>query len=207
MKRHFAFAFAALALAGTTVFAAPATYKIDSSHSSATFKVRHMMISNVSGEFSTVTGTLKGDLSSPQTASVEASVDVSTVNTREPKRDGHLKSPDFFDVAKNPTMTFKSKKIAVASPGKLKMLGDLTMRGVTKEVMFDVDGPTPETKDPWGNTRVGASATATINRQDFGLTWNKTLDTGGVLVGDQVSITIDVEFVKEVPPPADSPKK
>ena len=207
MRRHLAIAFAALALAATAAFAAPATYKIDPSHSSATFKVRHLMISNVSGEFSGVTGTLKGDLSVPQTASIEASVDVSTVNTREPKRDGHLKSPDFFDVAKNPTMTFKSKKIAVASPGKLKVLGDLTIKGVTKEVMLDVDGPTAETKDPWGNMRIGASATTTINRQDFGVSWNKTLDAGGVMVGDQVSITIDIEFVKEVPPPADAPKK
>src|SRR5262249_47920950 len=115
----------------------------------------------------------------------------------EPKRDAHLKSPDFFDVAKFPSITFKSKKVVAAGKGKLKVTGDLTIHGVTKEVVLDVDGPSAEQKDPWGNVRSGASATTTLNRKAFGLTWNKALETGGVVVGDEVKITIDVELTKK----------
>ena len=121
------------------------------------------------------------------------------MDTREPKRNAHLKSPDFFDVAKYPTMTFKSKKIEQAAAGKLKVTGDLTIHGVTKEVVLDVEGPTAPIKDPWGNTRVALNATSSVNRQDFGVKWNASMDGGGVVVGDNVNITIDAELVKQQP--------
>ncbi|TAM80387.1 MAG: polyisoprenoid-binding protein [Acidobacteria bacterium] len=172
------------------------TWNIDPAHSNAQFSVRHLMISNVKGEFTRVSGVVRLDKDNPEGVSVEASIDVNTINTREPDRDNHLKSPDFFDVAKHPTITFKSKRVA-KSPGGLKLKGDLTIHGVTREVTLDVEGPTPPTKDPWGNTRIGASATTKINRKDFGLTWNQALETGGVMVGEEVKITIDVELVAQ----------
>lgn len=155
-----------------------------------------MMISNVKGEFTKVTGQVHFDPGKPESLSAEAAIDVSTINTREPDRDNHLKSPDFFHVEKYPAITFKSKR-AVKDTHGLKLTGDLTIHGVTREVTLDVEGPTPPTKDPWGNTRVGASATAKINRKDFGLTYNQALETGGVLVGDEVKITIDVELLAQ----------
>jgi polyisoprenoid-binding protein YceI len=130
---------------------------------------------------------------------------VNSINTREPKRDAHLKSPDFFDAAKFPTLTFKSKQIW-RSGGKLRAKGDLTMRGVTREVVLDIDGPTAEVKDQWGNLRFGASATTRVNRKDWGLVWNQTLETGGVMVGDEVAITIDLEATKNAAAPAVSSK-
>lgn len=187
----------ATVLTSASVFAAPATYDIDASHSSAQFSVRHLMVSNVKGQFSKVTGTVQYDPQNVGASKIDASIDVSTIDTREPKRDGHLKSPDFFDVQKFPTMRFVSKRVMPASPGKLKLLGDLTIHGVTREVTLDVEGPTPEIKDPWGGLRAGASASTKINRKDFGLTWNQALEAGGVAVGDEVLINLDVELVKK----------
>ena len=204
--RRWAPALVVAAFALSTLVSA-ATWEIDTAHSSATFSVRHMMISNVRGEFSKVTGTVVYDPKDPASATVEATIDVTTINTREPRRDSDLKSGNFLDVEKYPTMTFKSKKVVPAGAGKLKVTGDLTLHGVTKEVTLDVEGPTPETKDPWGNTRAGASATTKISRKDFGMTFNKVLETGGVMVGDEVAITIDVEMVKKAPPPAEGGKE
>jgi polyisoprenoid-binding protein YceI len=172
-------------------------WTIDSSHSAAHFGVRHLMVSTVRGDFGNVQGTIEYDGKDVKSLKVEATLDVATVNTREPKRDEHLKSADFFDAEKFPKMTFKSKRVDVAGPGKVKLVGDLTLKGVTKEVVLDLEGPTPALKNPWGKTVVGASATAKINRSDFGVTWNKTLDAGGVVVSDEVTITIDVEAVKK----------
>jgi polyisoprenoid-binding protein YceI len=171
-------------------------WNIDPSHSTAQFSIRHLMISNVKGEFTKVTGQVVYDQNNLESLAAEASIDVSTINTREPDRDNHLKSPDFFDVAKHPSIHFKSKRAAKTSDG-LKLTGDLTIHGVTREVTLDVEGPTTPLKDPWGFTRVGASGTTKINRKDFGLTWNQALEAGGVLVGDEVKITIDVELVAE----------
>lgn len=172
-----------------------ADYKIDSAHSAASFSVRHLLISNVRGEFKNITGTVSYDPNNLTASKVDATIDVSTVNTGEPNRDTHLKSPDFFDVAKFPTMTFKSKQF-FKDGSTLKVKGDLTIHGVTKEVVLTVDGPTAEVKDPWGNMRWGASATVKINRGDYGVSWSKTLDGGGAVVGDEVSITIDLEAVR-----------
>lgn len=173
-----------------------AEYQIDPQHTSAQFSVRHMMVSNVKGEFTKVSGKMVYDPQNLGTSSVQAVIDATSLNTREPQRDTHLKSPDFFDVAKYPTVTFKSKQI-YRSNGQLLMKGDLTMRGVTKEVVLTVDGPTPELKDPWGNLRIGASATTHVNRKDWGLNWNAALEAGGVVVGDDVTLTIDLEATRK----------
>lgn len=176
--------------------AATSTWQIDPQHSSAQFAVRHMSISTVRGAFSKITGTLVLDDKDVAKSTVEVSIDVSTVDTREPDRDKDLRSDRFFDVAHFPTMTFKSKKVEQAGPGKLKVAGDLTIRGTTKEVVLDVDGPAAPVKDPWGNARTAVTATTKVNRQDFGVKWNATLDGGGVVVGDDVNITIDVELIQ-----------
>jgi polyisoprenoid-binding protein YceI len=172
------------------------TYEIDPAHTSVQFSVRHMMISNVRGEFTKVAGKATGDVANPAAATVEATIDAASIDTRNEKRDEHLRSPDFLDVAKFPTITFKSTKVEKAGEG-WKLSGDLTLHGVTKPVVLDVTNVTPPTKDPWGNTRIGASATTKINRQDYGIVFNKTLDGGGVLVGDEIAITIDVEVMKK----------
>jgi len=176
--------------------AATSNWQIDPAHSAAQFSVRHMAISTVRGGFSNVKGTVVLDDQDVTKSSVNVTIDVSTVDTREPNRDKDLKSDKFFDAEHFPTMAFKSKKVEQTAPGKLKVTGDLTIRGTTKEVVLDVDGPTAPVKDPWGNTRAAATATTKINRQDYGVKWNATLDNGGVVVGDEVSITIDVEMVK-----------
>jgi polyisoprenoid-binding protein YceI len=178
------------------VGAATSNWQIDPQHSSAQFAVRHMAISTVRGAFSKVSGTLMLDDKDITKSSVEVSIEVSTVDTREPDRDKDLRSERFFDVAHYPTMTFKSKKVEQITPGKLKVTGDLTIRGTTKEVILDIDGPTAPVKDPWGNQRLAATATTKINRQDYGVKWNATLDNGGVVVGDDVNITIDVELIQ-----------
>jgi polyisoprenoid-binding protein YceI len=155
-----------------------------------------MGISNVQGDFTKVTGSAVLNDKDVAQSQVQATIDVSTVDTRVADRDKDLKSANFFEVDKYPTMEFKSTKI-VKNGDKLQVTGDLTLHGTTKPVTFDVDGPTPDTKDPWGNTRRGISATTTINRQDFGLKWNNHLGTGEAVVGDMVKIQIDVEFVKK----------
>jgi polyisoprenoid-binding protein YceI len=189
----------ALALSATPLFAQAVTWQVDTAHTSAQFAVKHLMVSTVRGQFNKTTGTVTWDGKDFTTAAVDVTIDAASINTREPRRDDHLKSADFFDVAKFPTLTFKSTRIESAGPGKLKMTGDLTMHGVTKPVVFDVDGPTPPLKEANG-TRVGASATATIKRSDFGLTWNRVLEAGGVTVSDEVAITLDVELVNRPAP-------
>jgi polyisoprenoid-binding protein YceI len=173
------------------------TWKIDPVHSVAEFKIRHMMISNVKGQFTAVAGVATLDEADVTKSRIEASVDAASVNTRDTQRDAHLKSADFFDVEKFPTLSFKSTHVNRTGDGELAVTGDLTIHGVTREVVFAVEGPTPPAKDPWGNTRVGLSATTKISRKDYGLTWNAGLETGGILVGDDVTVTLDVEFVKE----------
>jgi|SRR5579862_3451134 len=172
------------------------TWNLDPAHSSAEFKVKHMMISNVKGHFAKLSGALSLDQAGLPGSRVEATIDASSLETRDPQRDAHLKSPDFFDVQKFPTLAFKSTQVSVVGDGELAVEGDLTIHGVTRKVTFSVEGPTPPSKDPWSNTRVGVSATTKINRKDFGLTWNATLETGGILVGDEVTITLDVQFIK-----------
>jgi len=190
-----------LMAAALMLAAAPAVkaedYKIDAAHSRASFSVRHLMVSNVRGEFSKVEGTISYDDKNPASLKVSATIDPATISTSEPKRDAHLKSPDFFDVAKFPTMSFVSKRATKSAKG-LAVVGDLTLHGVTKEVTLDVE-PTAEIKDPYGLFRRGAVATTKINRKDFGLTWNAVLETGGVAVGEEVSITIDIEAVRPAP--------
>lgn len=172
------------------------TWNLDPVHSIAEFKVKHMMISNVKGQFARVAGALTLDESDLSKSRVEASIDAASIETRDAQRDAHLKSADFLDVEKFPTLSFKSTSISLVRDGELAAQGDLTIRGVTRKVLFTVEGPTPPAKDPWGNTRVAVSATTKINRKDFGLTWNTALETGGILVGDEVTITLDVQFVK-----------
>lgn len=174
-----------------------ADYTIDSAHSAAQFKVRHLMVSNVRGDFSKLNGKLVFDPKNLAASKVEATIDVATVSTREPDRDKHLKSADFFDVAKYPQMTFQSKKFEPAGANKYKVTGDLTIRGVTKEVVFSVENVTPETKGMMGETRIGAQVSGKVNRKDFGVSWNKSLDGGGVVVGDEVEITLDVEATRK----------
>jgi polyisoprenoid-binding protein YceI len=191
MVRNFAIVLAALAL---PVLAAD--YSIDSAHSAAQFSVRHLMVSNVRGEFGKLTGKVVYDDARPTATTVEASVDVSTVSTREPQRDTHLKSPDFFDVAQYPSFTFKSTSVKKTAQG-LDVTGELTIHGVSKPVVLHVSGITKEIKDPFGLLRRGATATTVINRKDFGMTWNKNLDGGGVVVGDEVTITLDIEVTRK----------
>ncbi len=176
------------------------TWQIDPAHSAAQFSVRHLLVSNVRGEFHNLKGTIQLGEKDIAKSSVEVSIDATTLDTREPKRDAHVKSADFLDVANFPTMTFKSKSASKAGEGRLKVVGDLTIRGVTMEVVLDVDGPTPAIKDPWGNWRRGVSATTKISRKDFGVAWNSLLEGGGAVVGDEVSITLDVEFVQKAQP-------
>lgn len=175
---------------------ATTTWNLDPVHSVAEFKVKHMMISNVKGQFTGITGVLKFDENDVANASIEASIDATSINTRDAQRDAHLKSADFFDVEKFPALTFRSTRVEPTGDGELAVTGDLTIHGVSREVVFKVEGPTAPGKDPWGNTRVGLSAVTKINRKDFGLTWNAALETGGILVGEEVTITLDVQFVK-----------
>jgi polyisoprenoid-binding protein YceI len=154
------------------------------------------MVSNVRGEFSGVTGTVVFDPQNPANSTIEATIDATTVSTRDEQRDQHLKSADFFDVSKFPAIAFRSKKV-VAGQGELKVTGDLTIHGVTKEVVLDVEGPTPEVKDPWGNVKIGASASTKLNRRDFGLVFNMALETGGVMVGDEVAIQLELELARQ----------
>lgn len=198
MKNWISSSLIALVLVIAAPLAASAdTWQIDPVHTTVEFTVRHMMISNVRGQFTKVAGTITANGNDPASVRIEATIDTSSIDTRSADRDADLKSANFLDVAKYPTMTFKSRKIEPAGAGKWKIVGDLTLHGVTKEVTLDVQGPTAPIKDPWGNTRAGASATTKISRKDFGLTWNKLLEAGGAVVGDEVTVSIDVEAVKK----------
>jgi len=183
-------------LASLSALAQTSTWNIDPAHSTAQFTVRHLAISNVTGNFTKVTGSVVLNEKDITQSQVSASIDVSSVDTRVEARNKDLKSPNFFDVEKYPTIEFKSKRIA-SGGGKLQVIGDLTIHGTTREVTLDVDGPTPELSDPWGNWRRGISATTTINRRDFNLTYNNLLKTGEAVVGDNVKIQIDAEMVKK----------
>jgi polyisoprenoid-binding protein YceI len=174
-----------------------ATWQIDPDHSSFQFKVRHLMVSNVKGDFTKMKGAVTMDDKDISNLNVELTIDAASVNTGHAKRDEHLRAADFFDVAKYPTITFVSKKVMKDGPDRLKVTGDLTMHGVTREVTVNVEGPTQEVKDPWGNFRRGATGTAKINRKDFGLTWNRALETGGVVVGEDVDISVEIELIKK----------
>lgn len=173
------------------------TYHIDPSHSSANFSIKHMMIAKVHGGFEKLSGQFHYDAANLANSLVNVTIETASINTRETQRDAHLKSADFFDAEKYPVITFKSTRFE-KNEDELKIVGDLTIHGVTKQVVLDVDGPSDEQKDPWGNLKIGASATTKIKRKDFGLTWNAALETGGLLVGDDVNISIDVQFVKAV---------
>jgi polyisoprenoid-binding protein YceI len=186
----------ALLLSALALPALAADYDIDSAHSAAQFSVRHLMVSNVRGSFKKVTGKVVFDEANPSATVVQASIDVSTVDTGEAGRDTHLKSPDFFDLAKFPTMTFVSKSASKTSQG-IDLTGDLTLHGVTKSVVLHVSDITKEIKDPRGMLRIGATAMTVINRQDFGMVWNHNLDGGGVVVGNDVTITIDIEVARK----------
>jgi polyisoprenoid-binding protein YceI len=173
------------------------SYDIDPAHSSAHFSVRHMMISNVKGEFTKLSGSVTFDSENPGASKVEAVIDVASLHTRDEQRDGHLKSPDFFDVANFGEIRFESTSVKASGDGEHLVTGNLTIHGVTKEVTLKVEGPTPEVKDPWGNIRAGATATTKINRKDFGLVFNVVLDGGGVLVGEDVAISLELEMTKK----------
>ena len=183
-------------LASLSALAQTSTWNIDPAHSTAQFTVRHLAISNVTGNFTRVTGSVVLNEKDITQSQVSASIDVSSVDTRVEARNKDLKSPNFFDVEKYPTIEFKSKRI-VSGGGKLQVIGDLTIHGTTREVTLDVDGPTAELADPWGNSRRGVSATTTINRKDFNLMYNNLLKTGEAVVGDNVKIQIDAEMVKK----------
>jgi polyisoprenoid-binding protein YceI len=188
-----------IALLSATSSAHAGDWEIDASHSSAGFAVKHMMVSTVRGQFEKMSGTVKIDDQDPTKSIIDVTIDAASIDTRDAKRDEHLKSPDFFDVAKHPKITFKSKKIVKGANGKLLATGDLTMRGVTKPVTLQVEPLSQALKNPWGQTVRGVSATATLNRKDWGLAWNKALETGGVLVGEEVQLQIDAELVAKTP--------
>lgn len=191
---------AIITAAGGLTLAAPSfasDWKIDPAHSNAGFSIRHMMISNVKGEFQKVSGTAEYDGKNIKTLKVSANIDPASIDTANADRDKHLKGADFFNVEKFPEMKFESKKVLSAKKDSFKLLGDLTMHGVTKEVTLDVDGPTPAIKDPRGNTKIGASASATINRKDWGINYGAIMDNGGAMLGDEVKITLDVELAEQ----------
>jgi polyisoprenoid-binding protein YceI len=198
MKNWISRTLIALVLVSAAPLAASAdTWQIDPVHTTVGFSVRHMTISTVRGQFNKVADTITANDNDPATAVIEATIDTASIDTYSPDRDSDLKSANFLDVAKYPTMTFKSKKIEAAGPGKYNVVGDLTLHGVTKEVTLAVEATGAPIKDPWGNMRAGATATTTINRKDFGLTWNKMIEAGGAVVGDAVAVEIDVEAVKK----------
>ena len=172
------------------------TYKIDPAHSTAQFVVRHMMITNVRGAFSNISGSVTWDAANPSQSKIEAIIDATTIQTNEANRDTHLKSADFLEVEKFPTINFTGTGVKSTGDDELEVRGDLTIHGVSKPVALKVDGPTAEGKDPWGNARIGASATTKIKRSDFGLMWNSALETGGFLVGDDLKVEIELSLIK-----------
>jgi polyisoprenoid-binding protein YceI len=177
--------------------AGASTWAIDSAHSNAQFAVRHLMVSTVRGQLGKITGTVNLDENDLTRSTVEATIDANGIDTREAKRDDHLRGPDFLDTAKYPTVTFKSKKVERVSDDSYKVTGDLTMRGVTREVVLNVEGSPTPMKDPFGNTKVGGVAKTKLSRKDFGINWSKSLDGGGLVVGDDVAVTIDLELTKK----------
>jgi polyisoprenoid-binding protein YceI len=185
----------AIALLVTLTLSATAqdTWQLDPQHSSAQFSVRHLGVSTVRGAFTKVSGSVQYDSANPGKASIQAAIDAASVDTRVEMRDNDLRSPNFLDVKKFPIIAFQSKRIEAAGAGKLKVTGDLTIHGVTKEVVLDVDGPTAPMKDPWGNQRMGASATTKINRLDFGVAGAPNV------VGDEINLTLDIEMIKPMP--------
>lgn len=193
MRRFFALGLLVAGLLPAQV----ATWEIDPANSSSRFSVRHMVLSDVPGDFANTRGTVQWDPKDPAKTVIDVTIDAATVNTKNPKRDAHLRSADFFEAEKYPTITFKSTKAERGGDGKLRVTGDLTMRGVTKPVTLSVEGPTPEVNTQ-GKTRMSASATTRVNRKDFGLLWNKALETGGLVLADEVSITLNVELVKKL---------
>jgi polyisoprenoid-binding protein YceI len=196
MPRTARLAAAALLLAFPGL-AAASTWKIDPSHSAAHFAIKHLVVSTVRGDMGPVSGTLQLDENDPTKSTVTATVDATAINTRDAKRDEHLRSPDFLDTGKYPTVTFTSTKVEAAGDGTYKVTGDLTLRGVSKPVVLTVTGSPTPVKDPFGNTKLGGSATTRIDRQDFGIAWSKSLDAGGLVVGNEVDITIDLELTKQ----------
>ncbi len=172
------------------------TYEIDPTHSRVSFSIRHMMISNVYGAFQKIKGQIRYDPDNLAASGIQAEIDVSSISTLDEKRDAHLKSPDFFDVAQFPSMTFLSRQIEKLGDGEFRVAGDLTLHGVTKPVVLTIDEVSPESPDPWGNIRTAASAKGKISRKEYGLTWSAPLETGGVLVGDEVKIELDIQAVK-----------
>ena len=196
MKRHVMITIAVIVFA-FPLFVHSATWQIDPDHSNFQFKIRHLTVSNVKGDFTKAMGTVTMDDQDITNLTVDLTIDAATLNTKHTQRDEHLRGPEFFDVVKYPTITFRSKKVIKVSPEGLKVVGDLTIHGVAREITVDVEGPTPEVKDPWGNFRRGATVTTKINRKDFGMMWNKVLDTGGAVVGDEVNIYVEVEMIKK----------
>lgn len=181
---------------GKTALSPSTTWTIDGSHTNATFTVRHLMISNVRGEFQKVSGTVTFDPARPEATVVKAELEVASISTREPQRDAHLRGADFFDADNHPLITFASTSVRREDKG-LVLVGDLTIRGTTREVVLALDGPTAEQTDPWGGLRVGVSASTKIKRSDFQMTWNTVLEAGGVVVGDDIHIALDIELIKQ----------
>jgi polyisoprenoid-binding protein YceI len=188
----------AIAVSVYSIPACSQQWEIDSAHSAAQFAVRHMMVTTVRGRLGKLSGAVSYDPAKPSTAVIQAAVDVKGLDTREPKRDAHLRSADFFEAEKFPTIAFKSSKVEPAGPGKLKVTGDLTIKGITRPTVFHIKNLTAPVKDGAGE-RMGATATATINRKEFGILYNKLIETGGVVVGDEVQITIEAELVRRSP--------
>jgi polyisoprenoid-binding protein YceI len=186
-----------LAVLAAPAVAGASTWTIDPAHSRAQFAVRHLMVSTVRGQLGRVTGVMTLDETDATRSSVEATIDATAIDTREPKRDEHLRTPEFLDTAKYPTITFKSTKVERVAENRYKVTGDLTLRGVTRQVVLDVEGSPTPMQDPFGNTKLGGVATTRLNRQDFGITWSKSLDGGGLVVGDDVDVIIDVELAKK----------
>ena len=180
-----------------TSSAMASTWTIDPDHSNVQFKIRHLMITDVKGTFGKVKGVIRIDEKDMAQSAVDVTIEIDSINTGVAKRDAHLKSNEFFDAVKYPTMTFVSRNVTQSGKGQMKILGVLSIHGISREVVLDVEGPTNEIKDPWGSTRCGATATTKINRTDFGLTWNKPLESGGMMIDDTVYINLEIEMIKD----------
>ena len=183
-------------LASAVLHAQAVSWHIDPQHSSAQFSVKHMMISTVRGQFGGVKGTMTYDPKNPAASSVEATIDCATVNTGEPKRDSDLKTAEFFDVKRYPVMTFRSRKVVVTSPGKLRVTGDLTINAITRQVVLEVEGPTAPIRDTQGREKIGVSGTTKVSRKEYGILYNPIMETGGVAVSDEVTIVLEIELIK-----------